>query len=194
MRDTTLPLVLGDPDSSPVWTEIAKQLDLNEMADFEIKAESSERLKTLLSFDAEGLVPADFLACSTWRCELVFVGEADDLSEEPFQMLLYNPSVQGRENAAERGGNGSGSSSVAEELDTAFVHYRFRRWAAEDCVSCMSSSRERIAIIPGYGLVPIEAADAPPVKVELGEGNNHIVDLALLGRGAGITSVEGVLV
>merc|ERR1711964_847618 len=50
---------------------------------------------------------------------------------------------------------------------------------------CIASSRERIAIMPGYGLVPIEDMHAPPVKIAMGEGQQEAAELVATHVGPG---------
>lgn len=50
---------------------------------------------------------------------------------------------------------------------------------------CIASSRERIAIIPGHGLVPIEDQNAPPVSISVGEGQQEAVEAIAMRVGAG---------
>lgn len=50
---------------------------------------------------------------------------------------------------------------------------------------CIASSRERIAIMPGYGLVPIEDKRAPPVTISVGEGQQEAVELIAMRVGPG---------
>merc|ERR1712151_964133 len=77
-----------------------------------------------------------------------------------------------------------GGADIAQELDSVAVHWRFRRWMAEGSV-CIGSSRERIAIMPGYGLVPIEDQNAAPVSVSIGEGQQEGIEAiaARVGQG-----------
>jgi len=64
------------------------------------------------------------------------------------------------------------------------VHWRVRRWMAEGTF-VIASSRERIAIMPGYGLVPIEDTHAPPVAISVGEGQMEAVELVAMRVGTG---------
>jgi len=52
-------------------------------------------------------------------------------------------------------------------------------------MGCIASSRERIAITPGYGLVPIEDKRAPPVTISVGEGQQEAVELIAMRVGPG---------
>jgi hypothetical protein len=144
-------IALGDPHTSPAWTEVAKQLDVGERAEFKIA-------RKIVDFDPEGLNPTD--SATTWKVELLKVEDAIDLLED-FSQLLHV------ENA--------GGAERAEDLDNVAVHWRVRRWTCEG-FPCIASSRERIAIMPGYGLVPIEAQDAPPVTISVGEGQQEAVE------------------
>jgi len=49
----------------------------------------------------------------------------------------------------------------------------------------IASSRERIAIMPGYGLVPIEDVNAPPVSISVGEGQQEAIEMAAMSIGKG---------
>jgi len=101
--------------------------------------------------------------------ELVRVQDVDDVCED-FQQLLQLESTGGKERA--------------EDLDAVAVHWRVRRWMAEGAF-CIASSRERIAIMPGYGLVPIEDQNAPPVQIAVGEGQQEAVELIASRVGPG---------
>eukprot|EP00931_Biecheleriopsis_adriatica_P017283 TRINITY_DN12440_c0_g1_i1.p1 TRINITY_DN12440_c0_g1~~TRINITY_DN12440_c0_g1_i1.p1 ORF type:complete len:669 (-),score=187.03 TRINITY_DN12440_c0_g1_i1:36-1985(-) len=153
-------LALGDPSCSPVWTAVAKDLEIGERAKFTISRKA-------LDFDPEGLNPTD--SCSNWEVELVRVQDVDDVCED-FQQLLQLESTGGKERA--------------EDLDAVAVHWRVRRWMAEGAF-CIASSRERIAIMPGYGLVPIEDQNAPPVQIAVGEGQQEAVELIASRVGPG---------
>ncbi|CAK0886035.1 unnamed protein product, partial [Prorocentrum cordatum] len=122
-------------------TEVAKLLDVGERAEFKIARKA-------IDFDPEGLNPTD---TGVWKVELLRVEDAIDLQED-FSQLLH----------VDR----PGSQERADELDDVLVHWRVRRWMCEG-FPCIASSRERIAIMPGYGLVPIEAQDAPPVRISV---------------------------
>merc|ERR1719401_1084752 len=150
-EDASVVIALGDPHTSPAWTEAAKQLDVGERAEFTIA-------RKIIDFDPEGLNPTD--SATIWKIELVRVADAIDIQED-FSQLLHVET--------------EGSKERAEDLDNVGVHWRVRRWTCEGS-PCIASSRERIAIIPGYGLVPIEAQDAPPVTVSVGEGQQEAVE------------------
>lgn len=160
MEDGVLPFALGDPHTSPVWTSIAEQLEIGEKACFEVNPKA-------LDFDPEGLVPTD--SVSTWVVELISVVDVRDLNQD-FAQLLHVESI--------------GAAARAEDLDRVAVHWRIRRWAAEGTF-CIASSRERIAILPGYGLVPIEDQSAPPVPVSVGEGQQEAVEAIVRACGPG---------
>jgi len=155
-EDFSVVLPLGDPQCSPVWTAVVQQLEIGERASFTLS-------RKVLDFNPESLAPDDF--CSTWEVELIRVAEVEDVAED-FQQLLEIES--------------SGGKDRAEDLDAAAVHWRVRRWMPEGTF-CIASSRERIAILPGYGLVPIEDQNAPPVQVAVGEGQQEAVEL-IAGR------------
>jgi len=155
-EDFSVVLPLGDPQCSPVWTAVVQQLEIGERASFTLS-------RKVLDFNPESLAPDDF--CSTWEVELICVAEVEDVAED-FQQLLEIES--------------SGGKDRAEDLDAAAVHWRVRRWMPEGTF-CIASSRERIAILPGYGLVPIEDQNAPPVQVAVGEGQQEAVEL-IAGR------------
>lgn len=147
----SMSIALGDPQTSPVWTAVAKDLEIGEKAKFTISRKA-------LDFDPEGLSPTD--SCSNWEIELVRVLDVEDLQED-YQQLLHLETT--------------GSKERAEDLDTVAVHWRVRRWMAEGTF-CIGSSRERIAIMPGYGLVPIEDQNAPPVSISIGEGQQEAAE------------------
>lgn len=159
-EDSCIHLVLGDPQTSPVWTEAVKQLDIGETAQFSMTYKAVE-------FDPEGLCPTD--ASNTWDVELVRVFDVKDVNED-FQQLLHIDE--------------SGDKQRAEDLDRVAVHWRVRRWMAEG-MFCIASSRERIAIMPGYGLVPIEDMHAPPVGICVGEGQQEAVEIVAMALGQG---------
>lgn len=159
-EDGAVALVLGDPHTSPVWTAAAQQMEIGERARFAFKRKA-------VDFDPEGLNPTE--SSSTWVVELVRVFEVEDLAQD-FTQLLHLEST--------------GTKDRPEELDTVAVHWRVRRWMAEGSF-CIASSRERIAIMPGYGLVPIEDPNAPPVHVSVGEGQQEAVEAIALRVGAG---------
>eukprot|EP00930_Biecheleria_cincta_P028367 TRINITY_DN197_c0_g2_i1.p1 TRINITY_DN197_c0_g2~~TRINITY_DN197_c0_g2_i1.p1 ORF type:complete len:677 (+),score=166.22 TRINITY_DN197_c0_g2_i1:79-2031(+) len=144
-------IALGDPQTSPVWTAMAKELEIGEKAKFTVSRKA-------LDFDPEGLNPTD--SCSNWEVELIRVVDVEDLHED-YQQLLHLENVGGKERA--------------EDLDNVAVHWRVRRWMAEGTF-CIASSRERIAILPGYGLVPIEDQNAPPVSISIGEGQQEAAE------------------
>jgi hypothetical protein len=156
----TLALALGDPHTSPVWTAAIQNLDIGEKAEFTIS-------KKAVDFDPVGLNPTD--SSKTWTVELVSVEEVTDLDED-FKQLIH---IEAK-----------GAPEVAQELDAAAVHWRVRRWMAEGAF-CIASSRERIAIMPGYGLVPIEDQNAPPVTVAVGEGQQEAIEAIAARVGAG---------
>eukprot|EP00928_Gymnodinium_smaydae_P005963 TRINITY_DN12070_c0_g1_i1.p1 TRINITY_DN12070_c0_g1~~TRINITY_DN12070_c0_g1_i1.p1 ORF type:complete len:653 (+),score=196.07 TRINITY_DN12070_c0_g1_i1:111-2069(+) len=153
-------LALGDPHTSPVWTAAVCQMELGEKAVFSMT-------RKMVDFDPEGLNPTD--SSSTWTIELLNIVEVFDM-EQDFSVLLH---------IAE-----PGSSHRGQDLDRVAVHWRIRRWMAEGCF-CIASSRERIAIMPGYGLVPIEDTNAPPVSIALGEGQQEAVELVAAKAGPG---------
>lgn len=158
--DGTLAIALGDPHTSPVWTAAAVQLDLGEKAVFSIN-------KKAIDFDPEGLNPTD--SSARWIVELVRIVEVEDVHQDFSQLLQVVA---------------TGGSERAEELDAVGVHWRVRRWMAEG-MFCIASSRERIAIMPGYGLVPIEDQHAPPVTITVGEGQQEAVELITSRIGPG---------
>jgi len=159
-EDGAMILALGDPQTSPVWTAAVCQLEVGEKAVFAMTRKA-------VDFDPEGLNPTD--SSATWAIELVRMAEAEDVSQD-FSIL-----VQIQE---------AGSADRAEDLDRVAVHWRIRRWMAEGCF-CIASSRERIAIMPGYGLVPIEDMHAPAVSVSVGEGQQEAVELIASRVGPG---------
>mmetsp|Transcript_56570 Transcript_56570/g.135064 ORF Transcript_56570/g.135064 Transcript_56570/m.135064 type:complete len:646 (-) Transcript_56570:98-2035(-) len=159
-EDFSVVLCLGDPQCSPVWTAVVQQLEIGERASFTLS-------RKVLDFNPESLAPDDF--CSTWEVELIRVVEVEDVAED-FQQLLEIESTGGKDRA--------------EDLDAAAVHWRVRRWMPEGTF-CIASSRERIAILPGYGLVPIEDQNAPPVQVAVGEGQQEAVELIAARVGPG---------
>ncbi|CAE7567512.1 unnamed protein product [Symbiodinium natans] len=159
-EDFSVALPLGDPQCSPVWTAVVQQLEIGERASFTLS-------RKVLDFNPESLAPDDY--CSTWEVELIRVAEVEDVAED-FQQLLEIEN--------------SGSKDRAEDLDAAAVHWRVRRWMPEGTF-CIASSRERIAILPGYGLVPIEDQNAPPVSVAVGEGQQEAVELIASRVGPG---------
>jgi len=153
-------LALGDPQTSPAWTAAAVQMGIGERAEFTMS-------KKAVDFDPEGLAPTD--SCSTWTIELMRVVDVIDVAEDFMQLLhIETP----------------GSAERAEDLDSAKIHWRTRRWMAEGPV-CIASSRERIAIMPGYGLVPIEDQNAPPVTISVGEGQMEAVEIIAARVGPG---------
>merc|ERR1711865_816872 len=77
--DGQVHLVLGDPHTSPVWTEAAKQMDIGEKAAFTMT------FKTV-DFDPEGLCPTD--ETKTWEIELLRVLTVEDVNED-FSQLLH---------------------------------------------------------------------------------------------------------
>merc|ERR1712216_780106 len=105
----------------------------------------------------------------TWQIELLRVLTVVDVNED-FSQLLHIEE--------------EGDSERAEALDRVAVHWRVRRWMAEGTF-CIASSRERIAIMPGYGLVPIEDTYAPPVTISVGEGQQEAVEIVAMALGKG---------
>merc|ERR1711912_47526 len=97
------------------------------------------------------------------------MGTVDDINED-YQQLMHIVE--------------SGGVERAEDLDRVYVHWRVRRWMAEGQF-CIASSRERIAIMPGYGLVPIEDMNAPPVAISVGEGQQEAVEIFAMALGQG---------
>mmetsp|Transcript_53889 Transcript_53889/g.149657 ORF Transcript_53889/g.149657 Transcript_53889/m.149657 type:complete len:648 (-) Transcript_53889:273-2216(-) len=158
--EDALPICLGDPQTSPVWTAAAVQMKLGEKAQFTLP-------KKAIDFDPEGLNPTD--SCATWNIELLTIVDVVDVQQD-FSQLLHIENAGGKERA--------------EDLDSISVHWRMRRWMAEGC-PCIASSRERIAILPGYGLVPIEDTNAPPVAVSMGEGQQEAVECIAARCGPG---------
>eukprot|EP00928_Gymnodinium_smaydae_P033008 TRINITY_DN23762_c0_g1_i1.p1 TRINITY_DN23762_c0_g1~~TRINITY_DN23762_c0_g1_i1.p1 ORF type:complete len:712 (-),score=148.44 TRINITY_DN23762_c0_g1_i1:180-2315(-) len=158
--DGVIAIALGDPQTSPAWTAAATQMEIGEKAEFTIS-------KKVVDFDPEGLNPTD--SGPTWTIELVDVVTVFDVNGD-FMQLLHVESPGGAERA--------------NDLDNVAVHWRVRRWMAEG-FSCVASSRERIAIMPGYGLVPIEDQNAPPVNIPVGEGQQEAVELVAMKVGAG---------
>jgi hypothetical protein len=158
--DESLHLALGDPQTSPAWTVAVCQMEVGEKAVFAMT-------NKVVDFDPEGLTPTDSTA--TWHIELVNVFTVEDVKEDFSQLLHIDK---------------TGGSTRAEELDRVAVHWRVRRWMAEG-MFCIASSRERIAIMPGYGLVPIEDIHAPPVAISVGEGQQEAVELiaSRIGKG-----------
>ncbi|CAE8641595.1 unnamed protein product, partial [Polarella glacialis] len=144
----------------PVWTAAVIEMDIGEKATFSLARKA-------VDFDPEGLSPSD--SCSTWTVELLRIFDVDDV-EEDFQQLLHLETSGGKERA--------------EDLDAVAVHWRVRRWMAEGN-PCVASSRERIAILPGHGLVNIEDQNAPPVNISVGEGQQEAVELIAMRVGPG---------
>eukprot|EP00435_Cladocopium_sp_Y103_P057588 s1303_g19.t2 len=159
-EDFQVVLALGDPQCSPVWTAVVQLLEIGEKARFTLS-------RKVLDFNPESLAPDDY--CSTWEVELLRVLEVEDVMED-FQQLLEIESSGGKERA--------------EDLDNVAVHWRVRRWMPEGTF-CIASSRERIAIMPGYGLVPIEDQNAPPVSISVGEGQQEAVEVIASRVGPG---------
>lgn len=159
-EDGAIAIALGDPHTSPVWTAAALQMDVGERARFAVPRKA-------VDFDPEGLNPTD--SSATWVVELVRIVDVEDLGED-FKSLLHVDTMGGQEKP--------------EALDAVAVHWRVRRWSAEGSF-CIASSRERIAIIPGYGLVPIEDQHAPPVTISVGEGQQEAVEAIAMHIGAG---------
>jgi len=159
-EDASLVFAVGDPQTSPAWTAAAMQMEVGEKAQFKMSRKA-------VDFDLEGIMPSD--ACTEWVVELVRITEVIDV-EQDFQQLLHVESAGGKERA--------------EALDNVAVHWRVRRWMAEG-MFCIASSRERIAIMPGYGLVPIEDQNAPPVSISVGEGQQEAVELIAMKCGPG---------
>mmetsp|Transcript_146707 Transcript_146707/g.365835 ORF Transcript_146707/g.365835 Transcript_146707/m.365835 type:complete len:647 (+) Transcript_146707:101-2041(+) len=159
-EESSLVFGVGDPQTSPVWTAVVMQMEVGEKAQFKISRKA-------VDFDLEGLMPSD--SCSDWIVELVRIVEVEDVNQD-FSQLLHVESKGKKERAA--------------ALDTVSVHWRFRRWMAEG-MFCIASSRERIAIMPGYGLVPIEDQNAPPVSLSVGEGQQEGVEMIAMKCGPG---------
>lgn len=159
-EDFHVALPLGDPQCSPVWTAVVQQLEIGEKAKFTLSRKA-------LDYNPEGLAPDDY--CSSWEVELLRVLDVEDVNED-FQQLLDIESSGGKERA--------------EDLDNVAVHWRVRRWMPEGTF-CIASSRERIAILPGYGLVPIEDQNAPPVQIAVGEGQQEAVEVIAAKVGPG---------
>jgi len=158
--DGGLVLALGDPHTSPVWTAAVTQMEIGEKALFTMPRKA-------VDFDPEGLNPTE--SSSTWSIELLRIVDVIDVLED-FTQLLHIDAAGGKERA--------------EDLDNVAVHWRARRWMAEG-MFCIASSRERIAIMPGYGLVPIEDQNAPPVTISVGEGQMEAVELIAMRCGPG---------
>lgn len=158
--DGSVVLALGDPQTSPVWTAACTQMEIGEKAVFQMS-------KKAVDFDPEGLNPTD--SSATWTLELLRVVDVVDVQQD-FTQLLHIESSGGKERA--------------EALDAVAVHWRVRRWMAEG-MFCIASSRERIAIMPGYGLVPIEDQNAPPVNISVGEGQQEAVEIIAMRCGPG---------
>lgn len=156
----SLIFALGDPHTSPVWTAAVLQMEVGEKAQFKLN-------KKAVDFDTEGLLPTD--SSVEWIIELNRMAEVVDLNQD-YSALLQMEST--------------GSDSRAEDLDNVAVHWRVRRWTAEG-MFCIASSRERIAIMPGYGLVPIEDQNAPPVTISVGEGQQEAVESIAMKSGPG---------
>jgi hypothetical protein len=158
--DGTVNVALGDPQTSPAWTAVAMQMQVGEKASFTITHK-------VLDYDPEGLTPTDSTAL--WHVELVNMLTVEDVNED-YSVLVHIST--------------KGGSDRAEDLDRVAVHWRVRRWMAEG-MYCMASSRERIAIMPGYGLVPIEDMNADPVGISVGEGQQEAVELVVSRIGKG---------
>eukprot|EP00933_Yihiella_yeosuensis_P045101 TRINITY_DN40419_c0_g1_i1.p1 TRINITY_DN40419_c0_g1~~TRINITY_DN40419_c0_g1_i1.p1 ORF type:complete len:650 (-),score=189.35 TRINITY_DN40419_c0_g1_i1:159-2108(-) len=159
-EDSHVALALGDPQTSPVWTKVVSEMEVGEKARFKLN-------KKAVDYDPEGLNPTEYSA--TWDVELLRVIEVEDVAQD-YQQLLHLDKTGGKERP--------------EDLDSVAVHWRVRRWMAEGQF-CIASSRERIAIMPGYGLVPIEDQNAPPVNISVGEGQQEAVELIAARCGAG---------
>jgi len=159
-EDSCMVLALGDPQTAPAWTAAALQMEVGEKAIFVMS-------KKAVDFDPEGLNPTDISA--NYIIELLRIVEVIDVNED-FSQLLHIEST--------------GSKERPVDLDAVAVHWRVRRWMAEGTF-CIASSRERIAIMPGYGLVPIEDQNAPPVTVSMGEGQQEAVELIAARMGPG---------
>lgn len=155
-EDAALPMLMGDPHCSPVWTEACTQLEIGEKAVFKVNRKA-------VDFDPEGLNPTE--SCAQWTVELLGVLEVYDLNGD-YSAVLHIEDL--------------GGEARAQELDRVAVHWRSRRWMAEGTF-VNASSRERIAIMPGYGLVPIEDMHAPPVSINVGEGQQEALEL-IAGR------------
>lgn len=159
-EDGQMVIALGDPQTSPAWTAAVIQMEIGEKAIFAMTQKA-------IDFDPEGLTPTD--GSATWNIELLRVIEVTDVLED-FSQLLHIET--------------SGKAERAEDLDRVAVHWRMRRWMAEGTF-CVASSRERMAILPGYGIVPIEDQNAPPVGVSIGEGQQEAVELIASRLGCG---------
>lgn len=158
--DGSVVFALGDPQTSPAWTAAALQLDIGEKAEFTMS-------RKVVDFDPEGLTPTD--SSTTWRIELVKLEDAVDVAGD-FSQLLHVETA--------------GQKEKPEALDWVAVHWRMRRWMCEGA-PCIASSRERIAIMPGYGLVNIEDQNAPAVKVSVGEGQQEALETVAMHLGVG---------
>jgi len=159
-EESALAIALGDPHTAPAWTAAVVQMEVGEKAVFQMS-------KKVVDFDPEGLTPTD--SSATYVIELLRVVDVEDIKQD-FSELLHVEQVGGKERAA--------------DLDAVGVHWRVRRWMAEG-MFCIASSRERIAIMPGYGLVPIEDKRAPPVTISVGEGQQEAVELIAKRVGPG---------
>eukprot|EP00927_Polykrikos_kofoidii_P076591 TRINITY_DN73656_c0_g1_i1.p1 TRINITY_DN73656_c0_g1~~TRINITY_DN73656_c0_g1_i1.p1 ORF type:complete len:652 (+),score=151.49 TRINITY_DN73656_c0_g1_i1:84-2039(+) len=158
--DGAMVLALGDPATSPVWTAAACQMDIGEKSSFVINRKA-------LDFDPEGLSPTD--SSSTWIIELLEIVEVIDVKQD-FSCLVHI--------------SDAGSVERPKELDRVEVHWRVRRWTAGGCF-LIDSSRERTALLPMYGFVPIEDANAPPVMISFGEGQQEVIELSTSSAGPG---------
>jgi hypothetical protein len=149
--DTDLVIGIGDPAVSPVWLHVVESLFIGEKAKFKIPA-------ALADYDPEGLSPVS--GGSSWSVELLNIVEVIDLDQD-WKKLLHVAKP--------------GKGDKPAELDRVQVHWRARRWGAEG-TPCIGSSRERMAILPGYGIVPIEDENAPPVPMAVGEGQQEAME------------------
>jgi len=155
----TFQIALGDPQTSPAWTAAVTQMDIGEKAIFQMSYKVIDYNPDCLCPDAE---------TKAWSVELVKVEEVLDI-EQDFQQLLH---------VVRKG------AESPSELDQVAVHWRVWRWMPEGR-PCIGSSRERIALLPGYGLVPVEDPHAPPVTISVGEGQQEAFELVALRLGKG---------
>jgi hypothetical protein len=159
-QDETMAIALGDPLASPAWTAAVVQMDIGEKALFSMTYKVVDYNPDYLCPDAD---------TTTWIVELVKVAEVLDINED-FQQLLHVVSP--------------GDKEKPDELDQVAVHWRVWRWTSEGR-PCIGSSRERIALLPGYGLVPVEDPHAPPVTISVGEGQQEAFELVSMRLGKG---------
>jgi len=105
----------------------------------------------VLDFDPEGLGTS---GPGPFTVELVKLADVEDVGNG--LLLVAKP----------------GKGTAPEMLDTCMVHWRMRRWSG----ICIASSRERMAILPGHGIVQIEDPNAPAVGLSLGEGQQEAIE------------------